>query len=108
MITEIRFSAKAQRQLKKYKKKRQIPDHALDKLQTWVETVENFGISHAQKVPQFHDHALKGDWQGFRSIYLDMTTWRAIYRIKVTTNQDGDETVEIEFVEVEEVNPHEY
>ena len=106
MIRDIRFSAKAKRQLKKYKKNRQIPAHALDKLRTWLETVGEFGIEAVQKAPNFHDHALKGNWAGFRSIYLDRTTWRLIYRI-IKAPGSKDKLI-IEFVDIVEVSPHEY
>lgn len=106
MVQNIKFSSKAERQLKKYRKKRQIPNHALDKLRVWLETVREFGIEEAQKAPKFYDHPLKGQWAGFRSIYLDMTTWRLIYKIIKTPAHE--EKVVIEFVEIVEINPHEY
>lgn len=106
-MTKVIYSSKVKRQLKKYKRSRQIPDHALVKLQTWKNTVNEFGIKHAQSLRNYHDHFLKGDWKGFRSIYLDMTTWRAIYRILDMDNEEEEATT-IECVEVVEVNPHEY
>lgn len=78
----------------------------MDKLKVWEETIRGFGIEEAQRAPQFHDHALKGPWKGCHSIYLDRTTWRLIYRI-MNTN-DGEPEIVIQFVEVVEVNPHEY
>lgn len=107
-MTEVVYSSKAKRQLKKYKRNRQIPEHALVKLQTWKNTVKEFGIAHAQSLRSYYDHALKGDWKGFRSIYLDRTTWRAIYRV-LKNDQEGEEQKRIiECVEIVEVNPHEY
>ena len=57
------------------------------------------GLEEVRKRPGYHDEPLLGDRRGQRSIRLNRS-WRAIYVIL----SDG----RIEFVEVQEVNKHEY
>jgi proteic killer suppression protein len=69
------------------------------KLQAWVEAVGHDGLSKVRKIPGYHDEPLQGQRKGQRSIRLNIT-YRAIY----TVNKEN----EIEFVEIQEVNKHEY
>ena len=92
MIDTVKLSKRAKKDLPK------LPSHIVDKLFVWIEAVENDGLQEVRKIPGFHDEPLKGDRKGQRSIRLSKA-YRAIYEVK----KDG-----VEFVEVQEVNKHEY
>lgn len=66
---------------------------------TWVDAVETEGLYEIRKILGYHDEPLEGKRKGQRSIRLNKA-YRAIYEI----NEEGI----IEFVEVIEVNKHEY
>ena len=61
--------------------------------------METVGVEEVRKVPGYHDEPLQGARAGQRSIRLSRQ-WRAIY---VVLN-DG----QLEFIEIQEVNPHAY
>lgn len=92
-IYQVQLSKKAREGLKK------IPAYITYKLQLWIDGVKERGLSEIRKTPGFHDEPLKGKRQGQRSIRLNKA-YRAIYQI----NLDGS----IEFVEIIEVNKHDY
>jgi proteic killer suppression protein len=92
VITTVKLSRLAQRQLKK------VPKHIVVRLQRWVEFVEHAGLMEARKIPGFHDEPLRGQRAGQRSIRLSRA-YRAIYRVV-------DDVVE--FALVEEVHKHDY
>lgn len=93
MISNFELTSKVKKQLKK------VPRHIVQKLLFWVMEVEENSLESTRKIPGWHDEPLKGKRRGQRSIRLSKA-WRAIYVI----NDDG----EVEFVEVIEVNKHEY
>ena len=76
-----------------------MPGHIIFKLQTWIDGIKNEGLREMRKRPGFHDEPLKGKRLGQRSIRLNKA-YRAIYEI--------DTTGTIHFIEVIEVNKHEY
>ncbi len=76
-----------------------IPLHVVRKLQSWIDDVENAGLSKVRKIPGYHDEPLKGNRTGQRSIRLSKA-YRAIYII----DQEG----KIELVQLLEVNKHDY
>ena len=93
-IFEVKLSEKAEDNLRK------LPGHIVFKLQIWVDGVKNEGLREMRKRPGFHDEPLKGKKRnGQRSIRLNKA-YRAIYEI--------DTTETIHFIEVIEVNKHEY
>ncbi|MES2998889.1 MAG: hypothetical protein V4700_06190 [Pseudomonadota bacterium] len=92
-IFDVKLSAKAKKGLKK------IPLAIVLKLQIWVEAVGHCGLSEVRKISSYHDEPLKGKRKGQRSIRLNIA-YRAIYII----NKAGI----INFVEIQEVNKHEY
>lgn len=92
MIFVVHLSKTAQKQLQK------LPRHIVVKLMAWVEFVNTNGLEEVRKTPGFHDEPLRGQRTGQRSIRLSRA-YRAIYTIKAN---------KIEFVEVLEVNKHEY
>lgn len=92
-IVNIKLSRNALKDLKK------VPVHIGIKLQAWVDDVGHRGLSNVKKTPGYHDEPLKGSRAGQRSIRLSRS-YRAIYEI-VNKNV-------IRFVEVLEVNKHEY
>lgn len=76
-----------------------IPSHIAKKFYAWVTTVKLAGLITVRKTPGFHDEPLLGTRRGQRSVRLSRE-YRAIY----IERKDGV----IEFVEVIEVNKHEY
>jgi addiction module RelE/StbE family toxin len=88
MILEAKSVAK---QLKK------CPKRILKEYEAWKTVIELSGPSALKKLPGYRDHALKGEWKGARSSYLNIQ-WRVIYYIdqkQITVN-------------VLEVNAHDY
>jgi proteic killer suppression protein len=75
------------------------PAHITQKLLAWATAVKEQGLRQVRKIPGYHDEPLEGKWRGFRSIRLNRS-YRAIYKIA--------ENDTIEFVDVIEVNKHEY
>jgi proteic killer suppression protein len=89
----VRFSVRAKKDLKK------VPLFIALKLEAWIEDVGHRGLIEVRKVPGYHDEALKGKRKGQRSIRLNIA-YRAIYVV--------NKACEINFVEIQEVNKHEY
>ncbi len=92
-IYDVRLSRKAVRGLKK------VPAHIVIKLMSWVDEVGHRGLTEVRKIPGFHDEPLEGKRLGQRSIRLNKA-YRAIYKI--------DKKNRLRFVEILEVNKHEY
>jgi proteic killer suppression protein len=90
---DVELSSKARKQLVR------VPIHIARKFTLWVDLVRVDGLEAARTVPGFRDHALKGEWQGYRAIRLS-DAYRAIYIVRDRTS--------IETVCVEEVNKHDY
>ena len=93
MIRRTVITPRARQQL------RRAPEHIVNKLMAWVESVEESGLETTRRVPGFHDEPLKGKRRGQRSIRLSRQ-WRAIYEI----HEDGT----AQCVSIEEVTPHDY
>jgi proteic killer suppression protein len=93
MITKVQISKKALSDLKR------VPKFIRLHLELWVAAVEEEGLLNVRKIPGYHDEPLKGNRAGQRSIRLNRS-YRAIYVIK----DDGS----LEFVEILEVNKHDY
>lgn len=81
------------------KQLRKIPVNVLIKLQSWINAVGQRGLYEVRKIPGYHDEPLHGERFGQRSIRLNKF-YRAIYVL--------EEDTRINFVEVIEVNKHEY
>ncbi|WP_119343455.1 hypothetical protein [Facilibium subflavum] len=80
---------------------RKIPRHIIDKLNTWVLMVEQYGVIEVRKISSYHDEPLKGDRVGQRSIRLNKA-YRAFY----VEHENG--RIEVSYLEIIEVNKHEY
>ena len=93
MITCVVVLKSARKQLEK------SPMQVQSKFNLWIASVMEIGVEEMRKFVGCHDEGLQGDRKGQRSIRLN-NKWRAIYVIK---NNDL-----IEFVEVQEITPHEY
>ncbi len=91
-IFSVRLTDKARKDLKK------VPLQIVIKLQSWIDAIGHSGITQVRKIPGYHDEPLKGQRKGQRSIRLNRA-YRAIYVIK-----NGA----ISFIEVQEVNKHDY
>jgi proteic killer suppression protein len=76
-----------------------VPRYIAEKFIAWMDLVGQEGLQETRKIKGYHDEPLKGNRLGQRSIRLSIA-YRAIYEI----NTNGD----IEFIEVQEVNKHEY
>lgn len=92
VIKKVEITRQAEKQLQK------VPVQIKRKFFIWIAAVEEQGILEVRKIQGFHDEPLKGDRKGQRSIRLNKQ-WRAIY---IVVNGI------VEFVEVQEVTPHEY
>lgn len=89
IIRSVTLSSNAQKEL------RRIPRYLIDRLMSWIESIEKYGIMETRKVRGFHDEALKGNRQGQRSIRLNRA-YRVIYTIKEN------------LIFIEEINKHDY
>lgn len=78
---------------------KKLPKHIVAKLTAWVSAIAHAGLSEVRKIPGYHDEPLKGNRKGQRSIRLSKS-YRAIYLI--------DKLGQIEFIEIIEVNKHDY
>ena len=92
-IYVVKLTRKALKDLRK------VPLYIAIKLQAWIDEVQHLGLSHARKLPGYHDELLRGKRDGQRSIRLNKS-YRAIYIIKNSNK--------IKCVEIIEVNNHEY
>lgn len=93
MVNVVVISKGAQKDLRK------VPALIRDALAAWIREVKRLGLAEVRKIPGYHDEPLRGARKGQRSIRLNKA-WRAVYVIKA----DGS----IEFVELLEVNKHDY
>lgn len=93
MINTVVISTKAKKDL------HQLPAFIVRKLLAWIQDVEVRGLENVRMVPGYHDEPLKGQRKGQRSIRLNKA-YRAIY----TISENGT----IEFVDILEVNKHDY
>lgn len=73
------------------------PKQVQRKYTLWKQLVEQDGAFAVRKLTGFRDHELKGNWDGYRSSYLN-DQYRVIYCIKQ----------EIVTVIVEQIGPHDY
>ena len=78
---------------------KKVPLPVALKLQSWIDAVGNDGLREVRKVSGYHDEPLKGKRKNQRSIRLNRS-YRAIYIIS--------ENQQISFVEIREVNKHDY
>lgn len=92
-INKVLWSKQVTKQLDK------LPDIVIRKFYAWVTSVQLSGIRETRKSPGFHDEPLKGQRLGQRSVRLNRA-YRAIY----VERDNGT----LEFIEVIEVNKHEY
>ena len=92
-LFNVIISARAMGDLK------EVPLSIAVKLNSWIRDVGNRGLREVRKIPGYHDEPLKGKRQGQRSIRLSIA-YRAIYVLS--------KTGEVEFIEVKEVNKHDY
>ena len=79
------------------KQLRKCPKQIREEYEGWKKTIEFSGPRAVQKIRGYRDHALKGEWKGARSSYLNQQ-WRVIYYI------DKKEIT----IFILEVNPHDY
>ncbi len=74
-----------------------IPVEILKRYEKWKDIVIISGPDGLRQIKGFHDEALKGKWQGFRSSRLSLQ-YRLIYRIE--NNQL--------YIQIIDINPHDY
>ena len=92
-IFDVKISPKALKNLKK------VPLFIALKLQAWIDNIGHKGLNETRKTLGYHDEPLQGKRKGQRSIRLNKS-YRAIYII------NGNK--EIKFIDVLDVNKHEY
>jgi proteic killer suppression protein len=90
---DVILSKKAQKDITK------IPLQVQSKLFWWIKSVMKFGIQQVRLSKGLHDEPLVGKRRGQRSIRLNRA-YRAIYIVKLNG--------QVEFVEIIEVNKHDY
>jgi len=73
------------------------PKEILKQYEAWKRVVELSGPHALRAIAGFKDHALKGEWIGARSSYLNIQ-WRVVYVIENQAVQ----------IKVLEVTPHDY
>ena len=73
------------------------PKAILEQYEAWKKVIELSGPYSLRSITGYRDHALKGQWTGARSSYLNIQ-WRVIYVVEANLVQ----------VKVLEVNPHDY
>lgn len=76
---------------------RKIPVDILKHYELWKRIVELEGVQGLKLIKGYHDEALRGEWEGYRSSRLSRQ-WRVIYKA---------EKKQLE-VYVIDVNPHDY
>lgn len=76
---------------------KKLPIHILKHYELWKKIAELEGPQGLKLIKGYHDEALKGDWQGFRSCRLSKQ-WRVIYKV---THEDFE-------IYVIDINPHKY
>lgn len=76
---------------------RRIPKEVLKHYELWKRIIELEGPLGLRQIKGFHDEALKGEWNGFRSSRLTLQ-WRVIYKVEKHEC----------FVYVFDINPHNY
>ena len=92
-VFEVQLSRQAEKDLQK------VPNYIKEKLNLWIELVELLGLVRVREIKGYHDEPLLGFRLGQRSIRLNKS-YRAFYI------RQADKSVE--FIEVTEVNKHEY
>ena len=60
--------------------KRAVPADIVKRYEAWKAIVRSSGPQALTALPGLRDHSLRGEWEGFRSSYLN-DTWRVIYRV---------------------------
>ncbi len=76
---------------------RKIPIHVLKHYELWKGIVELEGVQGLRLIKGFHDEALRGEWDGYRSSRLTRE-WRVIYKVE-------DKLCEVYVIDV---NHHDY
>ena len=74
-----------------------FPLQIRERYEAWKAIVRTHGPQHLRQIKGFHDEALRGEWQGYRSSRLNLQ-YRVIYTVV-------EESV---VVLVERVTPHDY
>ena len=74
-----------------------IPQEVLKRYEKWKDIVHISGPRGLRMIKGFHDEALHGGWQGFRSSRL-VRQYRVIYRIEAQKK----------LVRVIDITPHDY
>ena len=92
---QVTYSKQADKDISKLQK------HLLIKLRKWAKSVKENGILETRKIKGYHDEPLKGNRKGQRSIRLSKG-YRAFY-----TEYDNG-SIELNYIEVDEVNKHDY
>ena len=58
---KVQLSKTARKQLTK------VPPQILSKFALWADLIREEGLEAARVIPGFGDHALRGQWEGYRS-----------------------------------------
>jgi mRNA-degrading endonuclease YafQ of YafQ-DinJ toxin-antitoxin module len=84
MITmwKVLFSAKAEKDIQKLAKEKQLSESDKEVIATWIKQVQEFGPESLQQGTNFwYDHELYDEWKGHRSSAYSFKG-RLIYRVE--------------------------
>lgn len=74
-----------------------VPRAILQHYEIWKRIIEHEGHQGLRLIKGFHDEALKGEWEGYRSSRLTVK-WRVIYKLEKDVFE----------IYVIDINPHDY
>lgn len=74
-----------------------VPLEILKRYEKWKDIATLSGPQGLRAIKGFHDEALSGQWQGYRSSRLGLQ-WRVIYQV----------VADVLMIQVIEVTPHDY
>jgi addiction module RelE/StbE family toxin len=74
-----------------------VPLEVLKRYEKWKDIASLSGPDGLRLIKGFHDEALSGQWQGYRSSRLNLQ-WRVIYKVETG----------VLLIQVVQVTPHDY
>jgi addiction module RelE/StbE family toxin len=74
-----------------------VPTEVLKRYEKWKDIARLSGPPGLRAIKGFHDEALAGEWEGYRSSRLGLQ-WRVIYRV----------VAHVLLIQVIQVTPHDY
>ncbi|MBY0385260.1 hypothetical protein K2X05_08890 [bacterium] len=95
---KVIISDKAQKEFVEMQKNKTLSQDDQDIIRSWVKDIINYGINNIMNSKKWNDHALHGEWQGYRSSSFSFKG-RIIYKIE-------DQKITVVVVRI--TNTHDY